>query len=110
MIENGRKSFAEYTEFQGYSQKNLYRKIVRALLIYKYSPLVFWSAALKYGKVMDAMAALTVEQITGKHFQYNVCAIIDPHAINKTVAKLRKNGYRITKTEYIPFIELSTTK
>lgn len=110
LVEDGRKAFLEYTEFHGYSQRNLYRKIVKALLMYKYSPVVFWSAAIKYAKVMDAMANLTVEKITKDHYLYNVCAILDPHAINKTVAKLKSKGYRITKTEYIPFIELSTTK
>lgn len=110
MVSDGKKAFAEYAVAQTYSQRRLYQKIVKALLMYKYSTFLFWSVALKYAKVLDAMASLTADKITLEHYLYNVCAVLDPHAINKTVAKLKGKGYRVISTEYIPFIELSTTK
>ncbi|UDL16862.1 hypothetical protein SEA_ATUIN_199 [Arthrobacter phage Atuin] len=104
IYEDGKKVFEDYATT---SNPRMYRKIVKALLTYKYSPFMFWSASFKYAKVAEAMASHTVEKITKDHYLYNACAILDPHAINKTVAKLKKQGYRVTKTEYIPFIELS---
>lgn len=109
MVADGKKAFAEYS-VSTYSQRRLYQKIVRSLLMYKYSAFMFWSTALKYAKVMNAMASLTADKITLDHYLYNVCAILDPHAINKTVSKLKSKGYRVVKTEYIPFIELNQHK
>lgn len=104
IVEDGKKAFVGFSHELDYSHRNKYIKIVNALLMYKYSPFAFWTSSFKYAKVVDEMSSLTVNRILREH--NNVSAVLDPHAINKTVSKLKTKGYRVIKTEYIPFIKL----